>query len=331
MNRRTLGARGPEVSAVGMGCMGLSHAYGPPTDRHEAVAILREAYDTGYTFFDTAEGYTGVNADGSTSSNEELVGEALQVIRGDVVIATKFGVRLTDSGLATDSRPETIRRSLEGSLRKLRTDHIDLYYQHRQDPATPIEEVAAVMQDLIQDGTIGAWGLSAVGEDEIRRAHAVCPVTAVQNRYSMMDRQQEALFPMFAELGIALVAYSPMANGFLTGRYGKGAEYDASTDYRSRMPQFSDDGVDANQDLLALLRRLAEEKSATPAQISLAWMLSKQPWIVPIPGTRKLARLRENAAAADLELGSDEVSGIDDALASISTSAVFGGSNTPRT
>ena len=326
MKTRLLGAFGLEVSAVGMGCMGLSHAYGPPTEPSEAVPIIRAAHEIGYTFFDTAECYTGVSADGSISYNEELVGEALQPIRGDVVIATKFGVRFTDPGMATDSSPATIRASVETSLTRLRTDYIDLYYQHRQDPNTPVEDVAATMQELIEEGKIRSWGLSAVGEDEIRRAHAICPATAVQNRYSMMDRQQESLFPLFEDLGIALVAFSPMANGFLTAKYDKGMQYDAATDYRARMPQFQDQGIDENAGLLALLTGMAEENSATPAQISLAWMLTKQPWIVPIPGTRKPERLTENAAAADLDLSAGDVQAIDTALDELPTSAVFGGS-----
>lgn len=326
MQTRTLGRSGLQVSAVGMGCMGLSHAFGPPTSRDEAIRVIWDAYDIGYRFFDTAEAYTGTNPDGSTSYNEELVGEALRPVRDEVVIATKCGVTITDRGLVADSRPATVRRSVDQSLARLGLDHIDLYYQHRQDPDTPVEEVAGVMGELIAEGKIGAWGLSEVGEDVVRRADATCPVTAVQNRYSMMARRYEPLFPVLEELDIALVAFSPFANGLLTGRYGKGEHYDPATDYRSRMPQFTDEGIDQNADLLALIATTAQEKSATPGQIALAWMLCKKPWIVPIPGTRKTDRLRENADAAEILLTGEEVAALDDALDHVAMSAVFGGS-----
>jgi aryl-alcohol dehydrogenase-like predicted oxidoreductase len=326
MKSRILGKSGLKVSAVGLGCMGLTHAFGPPTDHDEAIGVIRAAYDLGYRFFDTAEAYTGTNADGSTAFNEELVGQSLRDVRDEVVIATKCGVTITDHGLVADSRPATVRRSLEQSLARLGLDRVDLYYQHRQDPNTPVEEVAGVMGELIAEGLIGSWGLSEVDDDTIRRADAVCPVTAVQNRYSMMARHYEPLFGTLEELDIALVAFSPFANGFLTGRYGKGEHYDPETDYRSRMPQFSDEGVDQNAGLLALLDRLAGDHGATSGQLALAWMLNKKPWIVPIPGTRKVDRLRENAGAADIVLTAEEVAAVDAALDTVGMSAVFGGS-----
>ena len=327
MQTRTLG-KDLQVSAVGLGCMGFSHAYGAPTESGEAVRLLRRAAEMGYTFFDTAEVYGTPEA---PHINEVLVGEALAPVRDKVVIATKFGLRFDfDSGkvplpLIPDSRPETIRRSVEGSLRRLRTDHIDLYFQHRIDPTVEPETVAGVMADLIREGKILHWGISEANEDYLRRAHAVCPVAAVENRYSMMARQYEALFPVLEELGVGLVAFSPIANGFLSGAYGRDAKFDAKYDYRSNMPQFTPEAADQNRELLALLRRIAEEKNATPAQISLAWMLCKKPWIVPIPGTRKLERLKENAGAADVLLTADEVAALDKTLDTIPMSAVFGG------
>ena len=327
MKTRTLG-RDLAVSAVGLGCMGFSHAYGAAMGEGEAVPLLRRAAELGYTFFDTAEVY-GTPEDPHV--NEELVGKALAPVRDKVVIATKFGLRFDfESGrvplpLIPDSRPETIRRSVEGSLRRLGTDHIDLYFQHRIDPAVSPEEVAGVMADLIREGKITHWGISETGEDYLRRAHAVCPVTAVQNRYSMMARHYEALFPVLEELGVGLVAFSPMANGFLTGRYGKDSRFDPKTDYRASMPQFSGEAAEQNRELLELLRGMAAEKNATPAQISLAWMLCKKPWIVPIPGTRKPERMAENAGAAEVRLTPEEVGALDAALDGMEMSAVFGG------
>ncbi len=315
------------VSAVGLGCMGFSHAYGPPTDEKETVRHLRKAFDLGYTFFDTAEVYGTVE---EPHVNERLLGEALAPMRNKVAIATKFGLRFDfESGkvplpLIPDSRPKTIRKSVEGSLKRLRTDHIDLYFQHRVDPGVAPEEVAGVMGDLIREGKITHWGISEANEDYLRRAHAVCPVTAVQNRYSMMARQYESLFPVLDELGVGLVAFSPMANGFLTGKYGKGIHFDPKTDYRAAMPQFTEEAAEQNQTLLELLRRMARDKNATPAQISLAWMLCKKPWIVPIPGTRKEERMRENAEAADVRLSAQEVQSLDNALDQMEMSAVFG-------
>ena len=327
MNTRTLGTD-LTVSAVGLGCMGFSHAYGAPTERGEAVRAIRAAYDLGYTLFDTAETY-GTAAD--PHDNEKLVGEALKDVRDKVQIVTKFGIRFDETSTAVnkplipDSRPETIRSSVEGSLRRLGTDHIDLYFQHRMDPNVEPETVAQVMADLIKEGKITHWGISEVTEDYLRRAHAVCPVTAVQNRYSMMARWHEALFPVLEELHVGFVAFSPMANGLLTGAYGKDSTFDPRLDYRSAMPQFAPEAAEQNQALLGLLRDLAEQKRATPAQISLAWMLCKKPYIVPIPGSRKVERMRENAGAADVALTPAEVEALDKALDTIPMSAVFGG------
>ena len=327
MQSRILG-KDLTVSAVGLGCMGFSHAYGAPTEEQEAVRLIRRAFDLGYTFFDTAEVYGTAE---NPHVNEELVGKALADVKGRAVIATKFGLRFDfDSGrvpipLVPDSRPQTIRRSVEGSLRRLGVDHIDLYFQHRIDPEVEPEEVAVVMEDLIREGKITHWGISEANEEYLRRANAVCPVTAVQNRYSMMARHYENLFPVLEELRIGLVAFSPMANGFLTGRYGKGQHFDAATDYRAAMPQFTDEAIDQNAALLKLLNDMAAEKNATPAQISLAWMLCKKPWIVPIPGTRKEERMAENAGAAGVILSADEVNALDQALDCMEMSAVFGG------
>lgn len=318
------------VSAVGLGCMGFSHAYGAPTDEKETIRLLRRAVDLGYTFFDTAEVY---GTPDNPHINEELVGKALAPIRDKVVIATKFGLRFDfESGkvpipLIPDSKPETIRQSVEGSLKRLNTDHIDLYFQHRIDPEMEPEEVAGVMADLIREGKITHWGISEANEDYLCRANAVCPVTAVQNRYSMMARHYESLFPVLEKLGVGLVAFSPMANGFLTGQYGKGEHFDPKTDYRAAMPQFTDEAVEQNTALLKLLRNMAAEKNATSAQISMAWMLCKKPWIVPIPGTRKEERMRENAGAAEVELSASEVQILDDALGKMEMSAVFGGTD----
>ncbi len=332
MEKRILGKNLP-VSAVGLGCMGFSHAYGMPTGRKETVQMIRNAYDLGYTFFDTAEVY-GTQDD--PHINEQLVGEALKPIRNHVQIASKFGIHFDMSSsqvnhpLIPDSRPEVIRSSVEGSLKRLQTDHIDLYFQHRIDPAVEPEMVAKVMAELIKEGKILHWGISETNEEYLRRAHAVCPVTAVENRYSMMARQYEELFPVLEELGVGLVAFSPMANGFLTGKYGKGEQFDKKYDYRSNMPQFTDEAVEKNQALLELLHHMAEDKGATSAQISMAWMLCKKPWIVPIPGTRKLERLKENAGAAEVKLTEAEVRTLDDALDQIEMSEVFGGSRILR-
>lgn len=326
MNTRKLG-KDLTVSAIGLGCMGFSHAYGEATDEREAVKLLRCARELGYTFFDTAEVY-GTPKD--HHANERLLGEAFSSNRSDVVISTKFGLSFdVDSGifpypLIPDSRPDTIRKSVEGSLRRLQTDHIDIYFQHRIDPKVSPEEVASVMAQLIREGKITHWGISEANEKYLRRAHVVCPVTAVQNRYSMMARKYEALFPTLEELGVGLVAFSPMANGFLTAKYAKGTQFDAKYDYRAIMPQFTDEAYEKNQQLLQLLFSIAQDKNATPAQISMAWMLCKKPYIVPIPGTRKPERMEENARSAEVDLTADEISRLDKALDGMEMSSVFG-------
>lgn len=330
MKQRILG-KDLKVSALGYGCMGLSHAYGAPLDGRESVRLLRRAFELGYTMFDTAEVY-GTPDD--PHANERLVGEALAPVRNEAVIVSKFGLSFDmESGkvpypLIPDSRPETIRRSVEGSLRRLRTDHIDLYFQHRPDPKVAPEEVAGVMAELICEGKITHWGISETDENYLRRAHAVYPVTAVENRYSMMARAHESLFPVLEELGVGFVAFSPMANGFLTARYGKGSHFDARYDYRAAMPQFTDEAAEKNRALIEMLERTAAEKNATPAQISLAWMLCKKPWIVPIPGTRSESRMEENARAADVTLLPEEVAAMDAALDDMEMSEVFGGTKT---
>lgn len=317
------------VSAVGLGCMGMSHGYGEAADKQDMVELIAQAIDMGYTFFDTAEIY---GTSDNPYDNEELIGAALKPYRKKVVVGTKFGIRFdmsattTNKPLIPDSRPETIRKSVEGSLKRLQTDYIDVYYQHRVDPNVPVEEVSGVMKQLMEEGKILHWGLSEANEEVIRQAHAVCPLTVVQNRYSMMARHYEAIFSTLEELNIGLVAFSPMANGLLTGAYGKEAKFDTKTDYRSAMPQFSAESIDKNRELFHLLAETAARKQATPGQISLAWMIKKKPWIVPIPGTRKLHRLQENAGAADIALTAAEVTALDDALNNMEMSEVFGGS-----
>ena len=326
MKKRVLG-QGLEVSAVGFGCMGLSHAYGKPLEREESIRVIQEAVKAGYTFFDTAEVY---GTDTNPHDNEELVGEALKGCRDQVIIATKFGIGFDYSSgqvpypLVPDSSPETIRKSVEGSLKRLQTDYIDLYYHHRIDPSVEPEVVACVMKELIAEGKIRHWGISEADEDYIRRAHAVCPVTAIENRYSMMARDYESLFSMLEELGIGFVAFSPMANGFLTGKYSKGMTFDKDYDYRSAMPQFKDEAYDKNQKLLDLLADIADKKNATLGQILMAWMICKKPWIVPIPGIHKVERLQENAKAGDIELTLEEVKQIDEALDQMEMSDVYG-------
>lgn len=333
MDYRTLGsvANGTalEVSVVGFGCMGMSHAYGNPLGQREATDLVAQAVDAGCTFFDTAECYGTAD---DPHANEVLVGRALAPYRDKAKIATKFGIHFdlddgqVNHGLVPDARLETIRASVEGSLRRLGTDRIDLYFQHRQDPSVPVEEVAGVMADLIAEGKILHWGLSEVDEATIRRAHAVCPLTAVENRYSMMARWHESLFGTLEELGIGFVAFSPMANGLLTGRYTETASFDEPGDYRAVMPQFAPGAHERNRPLLELLEGTAQRHGASPAQISLAWMLCKKPYIVPIPGTRKPERLAENLGAADVALSADEVAAIDAALDAMDLSDVFGGS-----
>ncbi len=325
IEKRMLGKSGIEVSAVGLGCMGLTHASGDPMPTADAARVIREAYEMGYTFFDTAECYVGENAAGETVYNEEAVGEALRPVRDRVVIATKFGVRHNpDKTLALDSRPKTIRASVDGSLKRLGIDCIDLYYQHRIDPKVEPEEVAGIMAELIEAGKIRAWGISEANGEYLRRANAVCPVAAVQNRYSMLARWHEPLFPVLEELGVALVAFSPMANGFLTGAYTPKTQFEGAQDYRAGMPQYTQEGYERDRAVLDLIQGIAEQKGATLAQISMAWMLCKKPWIIPIPGSRKPRRLRENLGAASVKLTAKEVAAIDAALDGMDL-AVFGG------
>lgn len=328
MKTRILG-KDLEVSAVGLGCMGMSHAYGPAPDKKEMTELLSKAVDKGYTFFDTAEVY---GTPENPHDNEELLGEALKPYRNRIVLASKCGIRFDEDStevnkpLIPDGRPETIKKSVEGSLKRLQTDHLDLYYIHRIDRNVPIEETAGAMKELIGAGKITHWGISEADEATLRKAHAVCPVTAVQNRYSMMYRDYEALFLVLEELQIGFVAFSPLANGFLSAKYNKDSRFDAGTDYRGVMPQFSPEGMDKNKEMIGYLTEMADRKNATPAQISLAWMLAKKPWIVPIPGTRKYGRLVENAQAADVELTEQEVQDLDRMLDTVPMSDVFGGS-----
>ncbi len=313
------------MSAIGYGCMGLSHAYGVALPKEEAIRIIRENYEMGYTYFDTAPLYTGEFADGTHADNEELVGEALKPIRDKVVISTKFGTHFDKNRQnVQDARPETIRREIESSLRKLRTDYIDLYYLHVQDVKVEPEAVAEAVTELIKEGKVRYFGLSNCSMDYIRRADAVCKVTAVQDRYSMMSRAQEKRFAELERLGIGLVPYSPLANGFLSAVYTGKEAFDPKLDFRSWMPQYTADGLRQSQALLDLLKELAQEKHATPAQLSLAWMLCKKPWIVPIPSSTKTERNRENAGAADVVLTADEIQRIDALLDSIALPAYTG-------
>ena len=328
MEKRKLGKSELYVKTVGLGCMGFSHASGNPVDNETAVITLRQAYEMGYDFFDTAEAYTGLFPDGSVSYNEELVGKALHDVRDKVVIATKMGVHHNeDLSLIVDSRPETIRKSVEGSLRKLRTDYIDLYYQHRIDPKVEPETVAETMAALIKEGKIRYWGISETTEEYLRRANAVCPVTAIENRYSMMARWHESLFPVCEELGIAFVAFSPMANGFLTGKYTPDTKFEGKQDYRAGMPQYTKEGYEKAKVLLAFLTELAAKKNVTMGQLSLAWMINKKPNVVPIPGSRKPERLKENLGAGEIFLTKEEVAEIDAKLNTMEFE-VFGGHST---
>lgn len=325
MEKRKLGGSELYVNPVGLGCMGFSHASGDPTEKSVAVKTLREAWEIGYNFFDTAEAYTGVYPDGTISYNEELVGEALKGIRDKVVLVTKMGVHHNpDRSLRLDSSPETIRKSLEGSLKKLGTDYVDLYFQHRIDPNVEPEVVAETMAALIKEGKIRCWGISETTEEYLRRANAVCPVTAIENRYSMMARWHESIFPVCEELNVAYVAFSPMANGFLTGKYTPNTKFEGSQDYRANMPQYTEEGYAKAKELLDLLTGMAEEKHATMGQLSLAWMINKKPYIVPIPGSRKLERLKENFEAGNITLTESEIAMIDSRLDTMDF-AVFGG------
>jgi aryl-alcohol dehydrogenase-like predicted oxidoreductase len=310
MKKRTLG-QGLEVSAVGLGCMGMSQSYGVIPDKADMIPVLRGAVDRGVTFFDTAQIY-------GPFVNEELIGEALAGVRDQVVIATKFGLRVdADGQQVTDSRPDVIRESVEGSLRRLRTDHIDLFYQHRVDPNVPIEDVAGTVKDLIAAGKVRHFGLSEAGVATIRRAHAIQPITAVQSEYSLWWRRpEEALLPTLEELGIGLVPFSPLGKGFLTGALDEKTTF-TPNDFRNIVPRFSAEARKANQGIVDLLRSIAERKAATPAQIALAWLLAKKPWIVPIPGTTKLARIEENVSAAAVELTTEDLREVDEAAAKI--------------
>ncbi len=312
MKLRVLGKTGLQVSAIGYGCMGLNHAYGAALDRQDAIALIREAVELGVTFFDTAEVY-------GPYTNEELVGEALRPLRDRVVIATKFGMNIVDGKMVgTDSRPEQIRRVADASLRRLGIDVIDLFYQHRVDPNVPIEDVAGTVRELIAEGKVRHFGLSEAGAATVRRAHAVQPVTALQNEYSLWTRDPEhnGIFDACEELGIGLVAFSPLGRGFLTGAMGRDTVL-PDNDFRRQLPRFTAQAMAHNQALVDLLRRIAAEKSATPAQIALAWILARRPWIVPIPGTTKPQRLRENLGAVELTLNGDELAWIDRAAAAI--------------
>lgn len=323
MKKRQLGKTNMYVNPIGLGCMGFSHAYGLAEDKDTAIQTIKKAYELGYDFFDTAECYTGKNTDGTISYNEELVGEALKDVRDKVIIATKFGVDHQGDHLELDSSPERIRASLEGSLKKLQTDYIDLYYQHRIDPHVEPEVVANVMKELIEEGKIRAWGISEANEAYLRRAHAVCPVTAIQNRYSMMARWYENLFDVCKELGVTYVAFSPMANGLLSGKFTPQSTF-GEGDFRSKMPQYQEEGYKKAEKLLDLLRELSKKKNCTMAQLSMAWMLYKEDFIVPIPGSRKLERLYENFNAGSVVMTDDEIAEIDHLLDTIDFE-VFGG------
>lgn len=313
MKKRTLGKNGLEVSAIGLGCMGMSHGYGAASDKKQMIGLIRAAFERGVTFFDTAEVYTS-----ATSNNEELVGEALEPFRDQVVIATKFGVYSDQSGTQyQDSRPEQIRRSVEGSLKRLRTNVIDLYYQHRVDPKVPIEDVAGTVAELMKEGKVRHWGLSEAGVATIRKAHQTLPVAAIQSEYSMFWRQpEEELLPVLEELGIGFVPFSSLGKGFLCGLFDRNSRF-ASDDFRSIVPRFTSENLDANQALVELIKKTALDKKATPARLALAWLLAQKPWIVPIPGTRKLERLEENLGAADLELTPSELRELNAALGKI--------------
>ena len=311
MHKRNIGNSNLEVSAIGLGCMGMSYGYGPAGDKKEMIALIRKAIECGVTFFDTAEVY-------GPFTNEELVGEAIAPFRGQVVIATKFGIKIDSSGQQVmDSRPEHIRRSAEGSIKRLDVEAIDLYYQHRVDPEVPIEDVAGTVKDLIREGKVKHFGLSEPGVQTIRRAHAVQPVTAIQSEYSLWWRRpEEELLPTIEELGIGLVPFSPLGKGFLTGKIDENTKFDSS-DFRNIVPRFTPEARKANQALVDLLAKVAEQKKATPAQIALAWLLAQKPWIVPIPGSRKLDRLDENIGAATVELTFDDLREIDSAASKI--------------
>ena len=305
MKKRILGNSGLEVSALGMGCMGLSYAYGPAMDKQKGIKLIRKAFEQGITFFDTAEAY-GI-------ANEELVGEALQPYRDKVIIATKFGFNIQDGkSIGVNSKPEQIRKAVEGSIKRLRVDVIDLLYQHRVDPNVPIEDVAGTVKDLIKEGKVKYFGLSEAGAQTIRRAHAIQPVSALQSEYSLWTRQHEKeIIPTIEELGIGLVAYSPLGKGFLTGKIDANTKFQQG-DFRNTLPRFTEDARKSNQALLDLIDEYAKAKNGTPAQIALAWVLAQKPWIVPIPGTTKLHRLKENIGAATIEFTTEELKQIEE-------------------
>ena len=310
MQKRTLGKSGLEVSALGLGCMGLSFGYGPATEKQQAITLIRAAFDRGVTFFDTAEAY-------GPFANEELLGEALQPFRDQVAIATKFGFKEGNPQKGVDSRPERIRDVAHQSLKRLRTGVIDLFYQHRVDPDVPIEDVAGTVRDLLQEGKVKHFGLSEAGVENIRRAHAVQPVAALQSEYSLWWREPEhEILPTLEELGIGFVPFSPLGKGFLTGAIDQNTQFDAA-DFRNVVPRFTPEAREANQSVVTVLGEIAARKHATPAQIALAWLLAQKPWIVPIPGTTKLHRLEENVAAADLELSDEDLRGIRAAVSHI--------------
>ncbi len=310
MQKRKLGKRGLEVSALGLGCMGMSQSYGLPPDKQAMISLIRTAVERGVTFFDTAEIY-------GPYTNEELVGEALAPLRAQVVIATKFGIKSENGQQVQDSRPERIKQSVEGSLKRLRTDVIDLYYQHRVDPNVPIEDVAGTVKDLIAQGKVKHFGMSEAGVRTIRRAHAVQPVTAVQSEYSLWWRRpEEELLPTLEELGIGFVPFSPLGKGFLTGTIDEKTTF-VSSDFRNLVPRFTPEARKSNLALVDVLRTIAKRKKATPAQIALAWLLARKPWIVPIPGTTKLARLDENIAAAAIALSAEDLRAIESAASQI--------------
>jgi aryl-alcohol dehydrogenase-like predicted oxidoreductase len=312
MQKRKLGKNNLEVSAIGLGCMGMSFGYGPPKEKNEMISLIRAAVERGVTFFDTAEVY-------GPFTNEELVGEALAPFRERVVVATKFGFKFGPKGeqIGLDSRPENIKQVAEASMKRLRSDVIDLFYQHRVDPNVPIEDVAGAVKDLIQEGKVKHFGLSEPGVQTIRRAHAVQPVTALQSEYSLWWRKpEEEVLPTLEELGIGFVPFSPLGRGFLTGKMNENTSFDSS-DLRSTLPRFTPEARKANQALVDLLGEIAKRKKATPAQIALAWLLAQKPWIVPIPGTTKLHRLEENIGAASIELTSDDLREIENAASKI--------------
>lgn len=310
MKKRELGKSGLEVSALGLGCMGLSFGYGPATEKNEAIKLLHAAVDRGVTFFDTAEAY-------GPFENEELLGEALAPYRDKIVIATKFGFKEGKPGLGADSRPERIREVAEAALKRLKTDAIDLFYQHRVDPNVPMEDVAGTVKELIQEGKVKHFGLSEAGPDSIRKAHAVQPVTALQSEYSLWWREPEQdILPVLEELGIGFVPFSPLGKGFLTGAINENTSFDKN-DFRNTVPRFSEENRKANQALVDLLGKIAGERNASSAQIALAWLLAQKPWIVPIPGTTKLHRLEENLGAAEIDLSGDDLKQINEALSDI--------------